>query len=532
MPIPANPTQRTDLLRRLQGLGPVDIAIVGGGSTGLGIALDAAARGLKVVLVDSHDFAKGTSSRSTKLVHGGVRYLAQGNLSLVREALRERSTFLNNAPHIAQPLTFVTPTYRWWEAPFYGSGLTLYDLLAGNAGLGSTRFLTPAQTLAQLPMAATQQLKGGVQYWDGQFNDARMAIALARTAAAKGALLVNYCAAVDLLYENGKVCGLRCADTLDGSSFDIQTACVVNATGVWVDALREKDGRANIRESDKATQPLVAPSQGVHMVVDREFLGGDVALMVPKTADGRVLFAVPWLGKVILGTTDTPRHDLPREPMAFKEEVEFILRESARYLRKAPSRADIKSIWVGLRPLVKPQDEDGNNTKGLSREHTILRSRSGLVSVTGGKWTTYRSMAQDVLKTCVRHQLIAPLPPADTTHLKLIGTPVETQELVSLCHPPGLHSYGSEAHAVCLLPGAQTELCPGLTEAMVRFAARFEYAVQVEDVLARRSRLLFLDAQLARRLATRVGEILQEETGMDPAMEAFDALAQTYLTLP
>jgi glycerol-3-phosphate dehydrogenase len=481
-----------------------------------------------VVLVEAVDFAKGTSSRSTKLVHGGVRYLAQGNISLVREALHERTTLLHNAPHLAQPLAFVMPSYQWWETPFYGAGLTAYDLLAGKAGLGRTRFLGKAETRRLMPMAAPEGLKGGVQYWDGQFNDARLALALARTAATKGALLVNYCKAESLQYRDDKICGLVCEDTLGGRHYSIQSRCVINATGVWVDALREQDATAGAPAA--ASQPLVAPSQGVHIVVEREFLGSDTALLVPKTRDGRVLFAVPWLGKVILGTTDTPRTGLDLEPIAFKQEVDFILTESARYLRKAPTAADIKSIWVGLRPLVKPPQEEGTNTKAISREHTVLVSRSGLVTVTGGKWTTYRAMAEDVLAHCADSGLVPARPAGATVHLPLVGAGVGAA--APLTQAPGLHSYGDEQAHVQQLPGQAVELCPGLTEAMVRFAARHEYAVTVEDMLARRARLLFLDAKLAAALAPRVAEILAEETGLPTALPAFLALARQYTQLP
>lgn len=525
-------TARAQLFAQLVPEQTYDIAIVGGGATGLGVALDAAARGFKVVLVESHDFAKGTSSRATKLVHGGVRYLAQGNISLVREALHERTTLLNNAPYLAQPLPFVMPSYQWWETPFYGIGLKMYDALAGKAGLGKTEFLNRDQTLSALPTALPAGLKGGVKYWDGQFNDARLALAIGRTAVGKGALLLNYCRANDLLYTDGKVSGLVCEDTQTGTTYRIQARCVVNAAGVWVDELRQKDGAANGADGRRPTKPMVAPSQGVHIVVDREFLGGEVALMVPKTADGRVLFAVPWLGKVILGTTDTPRNDLAREPLPFKEEVDFILSESARYLRRAPTRADVKSVWVGLRPLVKPQDDDGDNTKGISREHTVLVSRSGLVTVTGGKWTTYRAMAEDVLSKCEEKGLLKATAKGVTTQLRLVGANGAPVPVQSICKAPGLHSYGDEQAAVQALPGADKPLCDGLTEAMVRFAARYEYAIKVEDVLARRSRLLFLDARLASTLAERVGAILQEETGIDPEVAAFVTLAKHYLELP
>ena len=537
-------TNRAQVLQRLSKEKAYDIAIIGGGATGLGIALDAALRGFKVVLVESHDFAKGTSSRATKLVHGGVRYLAQGNISLVREALHERSTLLHNAPHIAQPLPFVMPSYKFWEAPFYGVGLKMYDALAGKAGLGATEFLNAKQTLHCLPTLQKTGLKGGVKYWDGQFDDARLALALARSAAKEGALLVNYCRATKLIHEAGKLVGLSCQDQETEKKYNIAASCVINATGVWVDEIRQQDGMAmNAFQAKKAVPiaAIVAPSQGVHVVVDREFLPTDHAMLIPKTADGRVLFAVPWLGKTILGTTDTPRHDLAREPEPFKEEVEFILNESANYLSQAPTRADVKSVWVGLRPLVKPPEDEGGHTKKLSREHTVLVSSSGLVTVTGGKWTTYRAMAEDVLEQCFEADLLAARAAGVTVDFPLVGADahVNTGSVTawhSISAPQGLHSYGDEADLVAQLPGAQRYLTGrlnvGLTEAMVRFAARHEYARTVEDVLARRSRLLFLDAALASSLGAAVAQILQEETGLDPQLAAFLDLARHYQHLP
>jgi glycerol-3-phosphate dehydrogenase len=520
--------KRQQLIAQLARPVTYDVAIIGGGATGLGVALDAAARGFSVVLVEAHDFAKGTSSRATKLVHGGVRYLAQGDIGLVREALHERTTLLRNAPHLAQPLPFVLPSYRFWETPFYGTGLMMYDALAGKAGLGRTEFLDREQTLVCLPTVRAEGLKGGIKYWDGQFDDARLALALARTAASRGAIVVNYCAARGLHHEKGKVVGLSCQDRETGRIHDIKARCVINATGVWVDELRQKDGDA----IGRPVRAMVAPSQGVHVVVDREFLPGDHALMVPKTADGRVLFGVPWLGKIILGTTDTPRNDLPQEPRPFKEELEFILSESARYLRKAPQGADIKSAWVGLRPLVKPQGDDGDDTKGLSREHTVLVSRSGLVTVTGGKWTTYRAMAEDVLEKCADSRLLERTRAGVTANLVLVGGEGLPPGRVPISEAQGLHSFGSEGAVVAALPGAKRELGAGLTEAMVRFAARNEYARTVEDVLARRWRLLFLDARLAGSLAADVGAILEQEIGRDPQTRAFEDLARLYLALP
>jgi glycerol-3-phosphate dehydrogenase len=504
-----------------------DVAIIGGGATGLGTALDAAARGFKVALFESHDYAKGTSSRATKLVHGGVRYLAQGNISLVREALHERTTLLNNAPHLAQPLPFVMPSYAWWQTPFYGMGLKAYDLLAGKAGLGDTEFLSRERAMQLMPNVQASGLTGGVKYWDGQFDDARLALAIAKTAAQQGALIVNYCAATGLIHENGKLVGLTVQDRETGNVYTARARCIINAAGVWVDELRQRDGE----QLKRPVKPMVAPSQGTHLVVDREFLHSDHAVLVPKTADGRVLFMVPWLGKVILGTTDTPRDDLAREPTAFKDDVGFILGEAGKYLARAPQRSDVKSIWVGLRPLVKPPDEEAGNTKTLSREHTILVSKSGLVTVTGGKWTTYRAMAEDVLDRAMDDGLLERRAAGVTHSLKLVGAQPSS---VGMHEAPGLHGYGSEAGLVKALPGATHELATDthLTEAMIRFAARHEQARTVEDMLARRSRWLFLDALLSAQMAPEVARILQEETGLDPQLASFEQLAQQYRSLP
>ena len=517
------PTDRSALLARLAEPRKYDIAIVGGGATGLGVALDAAQRGHSVVLIEAHDFAKGTSSRATKLVHGGVRYLAQGNIGLVREALHERVHILNSAPHLAQPLPFVMPSYRLWDTPFYGTGLKMYDLLAGSAGLGRTEWLSARETLQMLPGAQPRGLKGGVKYWDGQFDDARLALAIARTAAAHGALLVNYVSATAVLHDGGRAVGLVARDAETGRDFRIQAGCIVNATGVWVDGLRTLDARA----AGQGINPIVAPSQGVHVVVDQAFLPGEHALLVPSTADGRVLFAVPWLGKLILGTTDSPRPDLPLEPRPADDEIAFILREAGQYLRRAPERTDILSTWAGLRPLVKSSGE-GDDTKAISREHTVLVARSGLVTVTGGKWTTYRAMAEDVLARCTQAGVLLPRGASHTAGLRIVGAPAPGGAPVALSQAPGLHLYGREADIVSSLPGADRWLAPGLSEAMVRFAVRHEYARNVEDVLARRSRLLFLDAREAAAAAPAVAEVLASELGRSPDLAAFDELAQSY----
>ncbi|MCW5667528.1 MAG: glycerol-3-phosphate dehydrogenase/oxidase [Piscinibacter sp.] len=542
MPAAALPMDRPTLLQRLRSTDRYDLIVIGGGATGLGVALDAAARGHRVALLEAQDFAKGTSSRSTKLVHGGVRYLAQGKLGLVREALHERATLLANAPHLARPLPFVMPGYRFWERPWYGLGLKMYDALAGSRGLGATQLLSSAEVRDRLPGVRASGLHGGVRYWDAQFDDARLAVTLARTAWLQGAAVLNHCPVTALLHrrddEAERVCGVRARDAESGESFELRADCIVNATGVWVDAVRDMDHAA---AGEPPVRPMVSPSQGVHLVVDRSFLGGDHALLVPKTADGRVLFAVPWLGMTVLGTTDTPRGDLASEPTPFAEEVAFILGEAGRYLTKAPRREDVRSVWVGLRPLVRP-DSDTPSTQAISREHAVRIGHSKLVTVTGGKWTTYRSMAEDVLARCSEAGLLTARPAGVTTRLPLAGAPA--QGSVALSQAPGEHLYGDDATLLRSLPGAERWLwradtagdAPhGLSEAMVRFAVRHEMARGLEDVLARRSRLLFLDAARAEALAEPVAAILAEELGRPidaRELAAFRDLAQRYRTLP
>jgi glycerol-3-phosphate dehydrogenase len=532
--VTAAPFARAALLAKLRAAHEWDLVVIGGGATGLGVALDAAARGFRVALLERDDLAKGTSSRATKLVHGGVRYLAQGDVPLVREALHERTTLLANAPHVAQPLPFVVPGYGLWELPFYGAGLKAYDLLSGRDGLGPTELLGARRTRELLPGVRAQGLLGGIRYWDGQFDDARLAVLLARTAIARGAAVLNHAPVDGLQREGGQVRGVSAHDAETGERLRLRARCVVNAAGVWVDAVRDMD-----READAPPRPrMVAPSQGVHLVVDRAFLPGGHALMVPKTRDGRVLFAVPWLGKTVLGTTDTPRHDLDSEPAPVSEEVDFILGEAGRYLARAPRRADVRSVWVGLRPLVRPGGDDADDTKSLSREHVVSVGRSGLVTVTGGKWTTYRAMAEDVLERCMARGLLPRRAGGLTERLPLIGAAPGR----SLAEPPGEHLYGAEAAVLRELPGAGHWLWRdaesdrgGLSEAMVRFALRSELARRLEDVLARRSRLLFLDAARAAELAEPVAALIEQETGRRvhaAEREAFDALARRYRTLP
>lgn len=519
-----------------------DLAIIGGGATGLGIALEASLRGLKVVLLEAQDFAKGTSSRSSKLVHGGVRYLAQGNIALVQEALHERSFLLQNAPHLAQALPFIMPSYQCLSTPFYGVGLKVYDMLAGKRGLGSTQMASSSQTLKMASSLKSAGLKGGVVYWDGQFDDARLALALARTAQQNGALLLNYCAVENLQSQDTKSAALqslKVKDQFTGQTFEVQAKCFVNATGVWVDDIRNMDANAQSSQGNqggiaKTVEPMVQASQGIHLVVDRSFWPHDHALIVPKTSDGRVLFVIPWLGKTILGTTDTARADAPLEPRPLDSEVEFILHHAEIYLNNAPKAKDVLSSWVGLRPLVKPPSTADQATKSVSREHTIVKSDSGLVTVTGGKWTTYRAMADDTLAFISKHGLLpyTPLPKNGLSqNFALVGAQGNTVSTQKITQAQGPHIYGNEANFVAQLPGADIVLHEKINEAMVRFAVRYEYACTVEDVLARRFRFLFTDAQTAKQLAPQVAEILLQEGIQNPQTEAFIELCNTYLTL-
>jgi glycerol-3-phosphate dehydrogenase len=509
------PADRADLIRRLSTPQRWDLAVIGGGSTGLGIALDAATRGHSVVLVEASDFAKGTSSRATKLLHGGVRYLAQGNVRLVHEALHEREVILRNAPHLAQRLPFVIPAYRQRDRLLYGLGLIAYEALAGARSLGKTEWLSTRETLAALPGLRSKGLVGGIRYWDAQFDDARLALALARSAAAEGALVLNYCAARELLHAQGRVSGLVCEDHETGQRHEVQARCVINATGVWADALRQSD-----TADPAAFHQHLQPSRGAHIVLDRSFLPSSEALLVPRTSDGRVLFAIPWQGKLLAGTTDVPASEAVAEPVPSQEEISFILGELGRYLARAPTRGDVLSLWAGLRPLVRP-DGPAKATRKIRRDHDILISDTGLVTVTGGKWTTYRVIASDTLATCISNGMLAKAGDCRTAQLPLVGAggPITRGELAR---------YGSEASQVAAMPGAQRRLCEGLTEGMVRFAARHEFARSVEDVLARRVRLLLLDARLAGSCAKEVDAILREELGGDRGLAQFEVLVRQY----
>jgi glycerol-3-phosphate dehydrogenase len=526
--------QRQAMLRNIrEHTEPWDIAVIGGGATGVGVAVDAASRGLDVVLVEAHDFGKGTSSRSTKLVHGGVRYLEQGNVSLVMSALKERGLLRQNAPHLVHDLAFVVPNYSWWEAPFYGIGLKLYDLLAGKYGFGPSKLLSKEETLERLPALDPEELRGGVVYYDGQFDDARLLIHLAMTAADHGGTVVNYCPATALLRDNeGYVNGLTVRDAESGEELTIPARVVVNATGVFTDAIR--------RMADPATDPLVVTSQGIHLVFDRSFLKGDTALMVPRTSDGRVLFVIPWHGHAVAGTTDTPIDAPCLEPRALEEEIEFILDTAARYLTRPPARTDVLSVYVGLRPLVKGEGK----TSALSRDHIIHVDPSGLLTITGGKWTTYRHMAEDCVDHCITLGKLRD-EPCRTRDLHIHG--YLERELAAngsavnsaLDGSEPLGVYGSDAPAIRELAAADRSLAeqldPGLpyTAAQIIWAARAEMARTVEDALARRTRALFLNAASAAAMAPAAARLLAGELGrgqewIDAQVADFRNLARQY----
>lgn len=488
---------RDAMLQQLQKTAEWDIVIIGGGATGLGAAVDAATRGYKTLLIEAYDFGKGTSSRSTKLVHGGVRYLAQGNIKLVMEALRERGYLLKNAPHITSASPFIVPAYSWFDKFFYGVGLKIYDIMAGKLSLGKTRLLNRKETLQQLPGISDKNLKGGILYYDGQFDDARLAIDLAVTATKHNATILNYCKATALIKTNGKIKEVVIEDTISKKTFEVKTQVVINATGVFTDAIMQMDELEN--------EMLVLPSQGIHLVIDKKFFPGSNALMIPKTEDGRVLFAVPWHNKVVLGTTDTPIDMISFEPKPLEEEIEFVLHHANLYLSQNIQRSDVRSTFAGLRPLVR--QKGAKSTALVSRDHTILVSKANLVTITGGKWTTYRKMAEDVVNNAA---FASKLPKKDCL----------TRDL-----PIGNNAQKKGAD---FLKETYT-----YDEKDITHFVQNEMAMTIEDILSRRTRLLLLDAKAAIAAAPAVAKIMADLMGKDAQwitdqVNTFTELASNY----
>jgi glycerol-3-phosphate dehydrogenase len=504
---------------------PWDIVVIGGGATGVGVAVDAANRGFDVLLLERMDFGSATSSRSTKLVHGGVRYLEQGNVSLVMEALKERGLLRQNAPHLVHDLGFVVPNYSWWEAPFYGIGMKVYDLLAGKYGFGKSRLLSREETLERLPTIQTEGLRGGVIYYDGQFDDTRLLIHLAATAADQGAVLLNYAPVVEITRgPDGFTDGVVAVDSESGQRMKIPAHVVVNAAGIFADDVR--------RLAEPELAGMIAPSQGIHLVFERAFLRGSTAIMVPHTSDGRVLFAIPWHEHTLVGTTDTPIEAPSYNPLPFEEEIQFILDTAAQYLSRPPKRSDVLSVYVGIRPLVKANGAS-MKTSSLSRDHTIHVDNSGLLTIVGGKWTTYRHMAED----CVNHAItLGELKdvPSGTHDLKIHGYKEGVESLDSL----GV--YGSDGEKILALAAADKRLSQRLhpelpyIAAEVIWAVREELARTLDDVLSRRTRALFLNARAAIDMAPAVAKLMAEELGakqdwIDQQLQQFDDLARKYL---
>ena len=477
-----------------------DIIIIGGGATGLGIAVDSATRGYKTLLLEKGDFSQGTSSRSTKLVHGGVRYLQQGNISLVLEALKERGLLIKNAPHLVKNLSFIVPNYDWWEGPFYGIGMKLYDMLAGDLGIAPSEWLSKEETIERIPTVEPEGLKGGVIYYDGQFDDARLAITLAQTAIDQGATVINYCPVINLIKEKGITTGVITKDIESGEKFDVKSKVVINATGIFTDDIRKMD--------DKKSKSITVPSQGVHIVLDKSFLPGNSAIMVPHTDDGRVLFAVPWHDCVIVGTTDTPITKVDVEPVPLQEEIDFLITHAARYLTKDPQPKDVMSVFAGIRPLVKSSDDA--DTAALSRDHSIFISRSGLLTIAGGKWTTYRKMAEDAINEAAT---LGGLPSQTciTEGLNLHGfkNVVETNN--------HLHIYGTDRSKIEEIIKENPEFAEKLhkdlpyIKAEIIWAVRHETARTLVDVLSRRTRAIVLNAKASLEMAPSVVKTMSEE---------------------
>ena len=517
--------KRNDMLRQArQRTEPWDILIIGGGATGVGTAVDAATRGYSTLLLEQHDFGKGTSSRATKLVHGGVRYLEQGNVSLVMEALKERGLLRQNAPHLVSELPLIVPSYNWWEGPFYGIGLKLYQMLSGKYGFGSSQLLSKEETLKRLPSVNAEGLTGGVVYYDGQFDDTRLLINLVATAFEQGATLMNYAKVTELHKgSDGIIHGLTWEDVETGERFEVRGKVVINATGAFTDSVRQL--------GDASAKKMIAPSQGAHIILDRSFLPGHDAILVPHTKDGRVMFALPWHGHTLVGTTDTPVEQATLEPVAMEKEIDFMLETASLYLARKPTKADILSVWAGIRPLVKAGD--GKNTAALSRDHTVHIDQCGLLSIAGGKWTTYRNMAEDGVNQAAT---LGDLPdkPCRTKTLNIHGFHPNAENFGALAF------YGTDAVGVRALIDKDAALGQPLdaelpyVAAEVVWAAREELARSVEDVLARRTRALFLNSRAAVRMAPRVATLLAQELGHDKAwqvaqVEAFNKVAEGYI---
>ncbi len=517
-----------------------DLLVIGGGATGAGVALEAATRGLKTLLVEKHDFGAQTSSRSTKLVHGGVRYLEAAikrldrvQWNLVKDALKERAVFLRIAPHLAWKVELLTPIYRAFEIPYYLAGLKLYEALAGRASIGRAYFVPATTAKARYPQLKPEGLKGAVVYADGQFDDARMNLAVALTALEAGAVVLNHAEVTGFLMEEGRVVGAEVKDLLSGGTFAVRARMVVNATGPFTDRVRQL--------ADPEAEPMLVTSSGVHLVLPARYAPMDTGLLIPKTEDGRVLFVLPWEGYTLAGTTDEPA-EVTDHPVPTAGEIDYILRHLNRHFALEVSREQIRSAWSGLRPLVR--DPRARDTARLARDHVIHEEKTGLVTIAGGKWTTYRKMAEDLVNYLDKTRGLG-LPKSRTAEHVLLGgrnyDPAKEEELALRIDPDTArhlaHTYGDQAAAVLRFAqehGLFARLVPGqpFLEAEVVWAARYELAETPLDFVERRVRLAFLETEAARKALPRITELMQKEKGWSrPEAERFLREADDWLAL-
>ena len=511
---------RNDSIVKLNKVLEWDIVIIGGGASGLGVAVDASKRGYKTLLLEKHDFGKGTSSRSTKLIHGGVRYLQNGDITLVIESLKERGILKRNAPHLVQDLSFVIPTYDWWASPFYGIGMKIYDMMAGKLGLGKSVIISKGETEKLIPNVNKKGLRGGVIYHDGQFDDSRMAITLALSANSKKTALLNYCNVDGLIKNNNEIIGLSFTDSINSKKYQVKSKVVINATGVFAEEI--------IRMDQPQIEKMIQPSQGVHIVLEKKFLKSKHAILIPQTSDGRVLFAVPWKNYVVVGTTDTQIKNASEEPKPLKEEIDFILKNASKYMTIKPNKGDIKSVFAGLRPLAATSDK--KSTKEVSRSHKIDISPSGLISVLGGKWTTYRKISEDAIDTAISIKKLKKKK-CKTEKTKLFGY----KKKVDFSDP--MHVYGSLKKKVESLGGKDDNISLStkfyITNNIIEWSIIHEMALTLEDILARRTRCIFLDSNesklIAPNVAKKMAEVLEkDQEWIDTELKNFNKLIKNY----
>lgn len=501
-----------------------DVVVIGGGASGIGAALEAALRGYRTLLLEKYDFTKGTSSKSTKLIHGGVRYLAQGDLKMVVEALKERGYLLRNAAHLVHDQTFVIPNYRWWEGPFYTIGLKFYDLLAGKYSMGRSVHLSKKNALKKLDGISSKGLKGAVLYHDGQFDDSRLGMDLLHEFFHHEGLAINYMEATGLNKDaDGKISGVSARDNSTGEKFQLSSRVVLNSTGVWADEV--------LRMDEPGHENTIRPSQGIHIVLNKNFLPGDHALMIPKTSDGRVLFVVPWHGKIIVGTTDTPVNTTSPEPLALEQEIQFILDTASAYFNREVKRSDVLSVFAGLRPLAAPK-KDESKTKEISRNHKIIVSESKLITVVGGKWTTYRKMGQDMIDSAVKIKLLKPSK-SRTKEFKILERDNNSENLP-------FEFYGRNGDAIQELVSKDPAKAESIHQklpyswAETEWLCEHEMVVHLEDLLARRLRALLLNAratsEIAEKVALRIAPLLHwDEERARSEVEKFKSLAAKYI---